>query len=389
MSNRCLVLLTKQYPFAKAEEFIESEYEYMNKYYDKIFIFATDVKSNAVITRNISKKTVAIKISRSYIKEMMNKNKCQSQFDMKSHIVYSKVYCILESHFIDNSDRIVFYSFWCNYNASVAVKLHKKYKKSIAISRAHYRDLYVSLNEQNSLQRRTYLYDNLNMVFTSSLHGYRYLVKYYQNLKDKFQISYLGSIDFGENNNKSVECFKIITCARLVENKRVILVAKAIEKLVEKGVCIEWTIVGDGPKRDELRKFIYKKLPLDCIRNLGELKHDELIKLYMTEYFDLIINTSISDGLPVALIEALSFGIPILLTDAGPNVETVESGKNGFIIPNTSSYVELANAIEHIIKLPYDEYKTMRNHSRKHWLSNFDARIVYNNFYKLLSSMEI
>ena len=48
--------------------------------------------------------------------------------------------------------------------------------------------------------------------------------------------------------------------------------------------------------------------------------------------FDLFVNMSLSEGIPVSIMEAISFGIPIIATNVGGNAEIVND-ETGVLIP--------------------------------------------------------
>lgn len=92
----------------------------------------------------------------------------------------------------------------------------------------------------------------------------------------------------------------------------------------------EWSFVwaGDGPERAGLERQVQER-GLSNIRFLGFThRATDLI-----QNADVILSTSLWEGLPYALVEACSLGVPIIATDVVGNDEVVISNRNGFLYP--------------------------------------------------------
>ncbi len=109
---------------------------------------------------------------------------------------------------------------------------------------------------------------------------------------------------------------------------------------------------------------------------------------YRLNPVDLFINTSLSEGgCPVGIVEALSFGIPIIATNIGGNPETVNS-KNGVLLPANPKPKEIANAIFKIIsETDNTKIQKMRTESYKLWEKTFNADKLCPKFSKELVTL--
>lgn len=54
------------------------------------------------------------------------------------------------------------------------------------------------------------------------------------------------------------------------------------------------------------------------------LSHDQVMNYYKEHHFDVFINMSTNEGVPVSIMEAASFGIPIIATNVGGTSEIVQ-----------------------------------------------------------------
>jgi glycosyltransferase involved in cell wall biosynthesis len=122
---------------------------------------------------------------------------------------------------------------------------------------------------------------------------------------------------------------RVVAIARLVEKKGLEVLVRAAAKL-DPSVVVE--IVGDGPERARLGELANGR-----VRFLGALPHAEaLARLRGATAFALPCRELPSgdrDGLPVALVEAMSAGVPVVTTPVGGIGELVRDGATGLLTP--------------------------------------------------------
>lgn len=131
-------------------------------------------------------------------------------------------------------------------------------------------------------------------------------------------------------HNVAKSTLLIGTVARLDPIKNHALMIDATSQLIKKGVDIHLIIVGDGEMRDEIDSQIDK---LDLHGNVtltGYITHP---KNYL-QLFDIFLLTSFSEGTSMTLLEALSLGLPVIVTNVGGNPEIVEHNQQGIVIDN-------------------------------------------------------
>lgn len=123
--------------------------------------------------------------------------------------------------------------------------------------------------------------------------------------------------------------YHILSVGSLKPQKDHITLIKAFA-IVAKKINAKLTILGDGDLKDEIVNFIN-------INGLANRVSMPGFVLNTESYFrtaDLFVNSSRWDGLPLVLIEALEFGVPVVSTDcpSGP-AEILENGKYGILVP--------------------------------------------------------
>jgi glycosyltransferase involved in cell wall biosynthesis len=115
---------------------------------------------------------------------------------------------------------------------------------------------------------------------------------------------------------------------RLSPEKGQMIFLQAMEQAVRSFPDVKALIIGDGQDRPLLEKFCQQKGLSDHVVFLG---HQENVGDYY-QILDLLVLPSLSEGLPNALLEAMSFGVPVLATAVGGVPEVVHTG-NGVIVP--------------------------------------------------------
>jgi glycosyltransferase involved in cell wall biosynthesis len=119
-------------------------------------------------------------------------------------------------------------------------------------------------------------------------------------------------------------------------------VLKAMPLVIDKyGTDIHFLFVGkyDEEKRRTLNEA---EMHYKCLENMGFLERDKMLEVRQTS--DIYILPSYAEGLPIALLEAMAAGLPVVSTKVGSIPEVVEEGVNGFLI-QPGDYEALAQKI--------------------------------------------
>jgi glycosyltransferase involved in cell wall biosynthesis len=122
---------------------------------------------------------------------------------------------------------------------------------------------------------------------------------------------------------------RAITVARLdpVKDQRTML--WAIRKVADAWPDFRLDIVGDGPDRPMLERMT-RELSLEANVTFFGYRRDVGTLLRRPQIFLL---SSISEGIPLTLLEAMAAGLPVVATDVGGNREVVEPAVTGFLVP--------------------------------------------------------
>ncbi len=118
----------------------------------------------------------------------------------------------------------------------------------------------------------------------------------------------------------------IITCvARLHKQKNIDTLVRAVQKLQEKSLNFKVLICGEGKERNKLKELAKKLSLQDNILFLRN-RDDALNILNISDVFVL---PSAKEGMSNALLEAMSIGLPCIVSNIEENTELVRNGENG------------------------------------------------------------
>jgi glycosyltransferase involved in cell wall biosynthesis len=107
-------------------------------------------------------------------------------------------------------------------------------------------------------------------------------------------------------------------------------------------------IAGEGPLLRALRRKAQRLGISDHVRFLGHLPNDQLLSLYEAGAVDVFVLASSFEGIPVALMEAMSYGVPVIATNVG-GVPELCGGDCGVLIPAEDPRA-LAEAIDSLVQ---------------------------------------
>ena len=282
-----------------------------------------------------------------------------------------------------NDRRIVLYSYWMHVTAGVASKIKQRIKNSFFVTRAHGYDLYEERHQNGFIPGRRLIISSADLICPVSKQGADYLKKKYPWVdKKRIKPMYLGTFDHGLNDCKGYTN-RIVSCSNIVQVKRIELIVKALSKITD--MEIEWVHYGDGDQMDRIKSLANEKIPANIkYRFAGEVINEHLMMEYKNKPFSYLINVSESEGVPVSMMESMSFGIPVIATNVGGVCEIVNE-ENGFLVEKDISPEQLSDVIRNAINISSEIYKNMRIKARRTWEQRFDANLNYKEFYRLIS----
>lgn len=179
----------------------------------------------------------------------------------------------------------------------------------------------------------------------------------------KFVFGHVSRLHPIKNQSFIIECFKAacLTNPSFMEN------------------CV-LVFVGDGPEEEALKQCVSKvDFLLDKVIFVGAQSD---VRRYYRE-FDVFVMASIAEGIPMTLLEAMSVGVPHLVTPVGGIAEVVERGKTGYVVESADN----ANFIKALIEA-YQEKENLSKLSaeaRNRVVSHYSQRKMIASYDRLYS----
>ncbi len=131
---------------------------------------------------------------------------------------------------------------------------------------------------------------------------------------------------------------------RLSAEKGFDLLIRAVDRLIRAGLDVELLIAGEGEEEPRLRALATELGCGERVRLLGfQAKVKELYQA-----FDVFALSSIREGLPNVLLEAMALQVPVLATRIAGVPRLIDDGKNGLLI-QPGSVDELTRALERLL----------------------------------------
>jgi glycosyltransferase involved in cell wall biosynthesis len=410
-----LILFSESFPYSIAQEntFIFPEINALCNSFDKVIIvplnnigsqvdlgkysniivdesFANSNRKKIIFVKDIFDIVITIVFVRALIIDWIWVDPAKLIYNIKQIIGSNRIKRWLKTFLnkVSNNKQFILYTYWFDY-ATIGCSYFSHNKKiHKIITRAHGYDVYDFRVPYRSSFIRNQVLSSISAVYTVSKAGASYLQCKYPKYSDKIFYSYLGI------NKTVMNClaqagdgeYNFFSCSFLIPLKRVMLLASYIiifAKMYPKKNIV-WVHAGDGELFEQINDYINNtRLHNLKISLMGAVDNAKIIEHYITNPVDIFLSLSETEGIPISMLEAQSFGVPIIATNVGGVAEIVIDGETGFLLTENPTENEF---VEKVDKLLSDEstFLSMRKNSYKNWKQNFDAN---KNHYEFVSKI--
>jgi colanic acid/amylovoran biosynthesis glycosyltransferase len=403
--NKSILIYTDNFPYGKSEQFLEGELNYLIGSFDKIALFPVEQGKDSS-RRCIPERAEAVGPAFRSIKDKIP-FLIKGLFNLSLLVPLvkegfrsgvfrsSRKFRIWFTHLllvrgilseIRRRDLITFFNtfdilyFYWGLRWSQILPFLPAGIKARVVVRFHGSDLYEHTNNGYIPWRYEQL-SRIDKAVAISETGKKYIENQYPCLKGKIIVSRIGTEDYGLNPYEKRDSIRIVSCSNLVPVKRVELIVRTLSYI---NSPVNWIHFGHGPEFAAVRSEA-EKLPEWIKADLrGSVPHEELINYYRTVPIDIFINASSSEGVPVSVMEAMSFGIPVVATNVGGTSEIVSSAIGLLIEPDFSSK-DLADKIVKLVNGA--DYIRLRTAARAEWEAKSMMQNVYPAFVEVLESI--
>jgi glycosyltransferase involved in cell wall biosynthesis len=234
--------------------------------------------------------------------------------------------------------------------------------------------------------------ERANKIIAVSYFTKRELLEYYKIPEEKIRVIHNGvdttkfrpakdkrkiKEELGFNPND----LAIVSVGRLYARKGLFTLIESMPAVIKRFKNAKFIISGKG-QSDEMRKLVDYAEKIGVKDNLiftGYFPDKKLPKLYQAA--DVFAFSTFYEHHPFAVLEALSTGLPVVTTNVGGIPETIENGKNGFLVEPFNPK-QFADRILYLLEHP-TEASEMGSLARKTILERFDWRIVVKDVLKV------
>ena len=215
---------------------------------------------------------------------------------------------------------------------------------------AHAKDIY--LTDAAAIRERL---KTATFVSTCTAHNHQHLSKLCSGNTSKIHLVYHGidSERFCPAEQISPQQIPmVVAVGRFKEKKGFDLLIAACASLLQEGVTLRCEIIGYGDQQESLQQLITEQGLANDVRLRSPVNHDELVGILQNATLCVLpcrqTKDGDRDGIPNAMLEAMSCALPVVTTSVSGIPEVIRSGLNGVLV-EPENPVALANAIRSVL----------------------------------------
>ncbi|MCU0318893.1 MAG: glycosyltransferase [Flavobacteriales bacterium] len=275
-------------------------------------------------------------------------------------------------------DRVVLLSTWMEDWVNVLALLRRKHPALRFSTMAHGWDLYEHRRRNGTIPYRSAQMAAVDQVLCISDPGAAHLAQRFPAMANKVRITHLGTQDHGAGPWEPSGTLRVVSCAYLRHPKRIDKLARALARIQRP---VHWVHFGDGPDLSALHALVKGLPPHITVELPGSVANAAVLHHYRTRPVDVFALISEDEGVPVSLMEAASFGIPLLANDVG-GVRAVVTAESGVLLAADADEERIAEGVLDAASRSADPER--RADVRKFWQQHFFAPDNYRRIGALL-----
>lgn len=285
------------------------------------------------------------------------------------------------------------YSYWFNADCLAFLMEKKRYPNLRVISRIHGYDLYDERNPHNRQPFREYMDKTVDWLFFVADAGMEYYLSHWgkrEMVGKKYIAAPIGTADSGSAQKNWFrgrrEPFHVVSCSHVIPLKRVPLIIEGLARI--KDIRIRWTHFGTGSHYEETVKYAEKLLGDKeniSYEMTGFVPVEEIMRFYGENCIDCFLTTSSTEGSPVSVQEAMSFGIPVIATAVGELPNMIDG--SGILLPENPQAQDVSGALTRFYHMSDEETVKMHVNARVLWEQKYNADENAEKFVRMLKEI--
>jgi glycosyltransferase involved in cell wall biosynthesis len=169
--------------------------------------------------------------------------------------------------------------------------------------------------------------------------------------------------------------------AHLIRRKGQRYLIDALRIVTDRGLDVAIWLAGQGEDLALLQEQARVLGIEDRVRFLGQVAHGDLLRMYQESSCDFVVLPSLHEGIPASLMEAMSYGIPVIATASGGTSELVD--RAGLLVRPSDSF-DLADAITQLCREPRS-INLFADLGRKRVESEFSVKAIASEIVKTMA----
>lgn len=369
--KKTLVLITYQFPYLPGEYFIETELEYLAAKFAKVIILPIRLawmfgshrrKQRRIRVKGVTVEThfnpllhffyliravgeapfLVARYRHTWSGHRHIPNSTLREW-LRSAIKVSLAKAAIQRRSKHHGTDAIYYSYWRLEAASALAILKARGDIANLFCRCHGGDLYF----KNRYPFENLIHQHSDGLFPVSDDGAAFLVHTKGFPQQNVSVQRLGvRLPPVVASSSADGVLRIVSCSNLIAVKRVHLIAEYVARIPFK---VEWVHFGDGQTRAVIEGIISRFDESKAAVLSGSVPNSDIYKHYAEHPVDVFINLSESEGVPVSIMEALAFGIPVIATKVGGTREIID-GTCGYLLDKECRFDAFLDGINHLIQ---------------------------------------
>lgn len=273
---------------------------------------------------------------------------------------------------------LTLYSCWMSCDAYAGALSKRKHPKARFVARGHAFDIDTERNGLNPYLMKRFIARQADGLYLISRTAKAQYLSYMKGIVPDSRVHVLAMGSAGQPVETYREAplytqgvLRVVSCAQLIPIKQVPLLAEALSRWEGGPLC--WTHIGGGEGEEALRRLVDEQLGTKenvICELLGALDAAKIQQLYDTRAFDVFVNTSRKEGVPVSIMEAMRHGTPVIAPAVGGIPELVTPDV-GWLYDPARGADGVLEALQKLAALSREQAEAMRHAARERWNHNY------------------
>ncbi|GAB1258477.1 glycosyltransferase family 4 protein [Aurantivibrio plasticivorans] len=248
---------------------------------------------------------------------------------------------------------------------------------------------------RNSLSRQLlnwFAYRKLDALISISESGRSAIVKNNIGLREDAIVAVPNGVDVDRYQARAnqrgdelptmpQDAVRLLMVGRLAPVKNHVRVLHAFAEIVKDNSGAQLLIAGKGPLQQQLERIIEE----DGIPNVHLLGHRSDIPVLLSQV-DAFLMPSVREGLPMALMEAMLAGLPVLTSNSAGMLELVPTEEFGYLVdPNSTS--SIINGLKELLSSGVEERKKRALAAQQRVLADYTSSVMAQKYESIFRQM--